>query len=110
MTPTGIKLEELFAGVEMRVEMRATEGKPPFAVLGAAPTTFGAEVEICRMQYRPHAMAFAALPEIIDAFVKSGLAVKSFMARDVGRAHPPEADVAAEAIMTAIMKAETYGA
>lgn len=67
-------LEETFAGNVWRVQ--AVEGG--FAVLGTAPTTFGAEVELCRVQYLPHAMAIAALPEMVDALTSGKRLVSSW--------------------------------
>lgn len=57
--------EETFAGNSWRVEERPERGSSQrFVVLGKAPGTFGAEVEICAVQYSPHAEAIAALPEL----------------------------------------------
>lgn len=59
-------LEETFAGNEWRVvEDRASSSpKRRFKIMAKAPMTFGTEVEICAVQYRPHAEAIAALPEM----------------------------------------------
>lgn len=61
-------LEETFAGNEWRVVDDPSRGhKSRFVVVGKSPATFGEEVEICAVQYRPHAEAIAALPEMAIA-------------------------------------------
>jgi hypothetical protein len=61
-------LELTFAGNEWRVEERPERpADRRFAVVGKSPTTFGVEVELCAVQYRPHAEAIAALPELTMA-------------------------------------------
>lgn len=116
MSVTIPSIEETFIPMlgRMRVvDKRDEPGRGPrgFVVMLrplGVPDTEEFEVELASFQYRPHAQGMAAIPEMVDALIKSGLAVKAFMARDVGRAHPTEADIAAEAIFQTIVKAETY--
>lgn len=85
-------LEETFAGVSMRVvdmsfEIRngTRSARDRFAVLAKSPTTFGAEVELCAVQYLPHAVAIAALPELATAL--KGLVPEAFRNMRGGAGH-----------------------
>ncbi len=108
-------LEETFAGMlgRMRVvDKGGADGRDAsrrFAVMVrplGVPDDVELVVEICSMQYRPHALAFAALPELIDALTKAGAAVTALIKRDEGRSWPIEVEVAGNATLAAIMKAE----
>lgn len=57
-------LEETFAGNRWRVVDRPGNPAGRFVVLGIAPGSLREEVEVCAVQYRPHAEAIAALPEL----------------------------------------------
>ena len=64
-------LEETFAGNVWRVEDCPGNPAGRFVVVATSPGSSGAEVDICACQYRPHAAAIAALPELARAVTEA---------------------------------------
>lgn len=91
-------LSETFAGNSWRVEDRPGNPAGRFVVVGTSPFLAGAEAVICAVQYRPHAEAIAALPEMADAL----LGVK---ARGLPDRYLSDVELA-ESVDVAIAKAE----
>jgi len=95
MTIKAPPLAETFAGMagRMRVEDKASEeGRSADRRFAVMVQPFGpeglSEFELCAVQYRPHALAIAALPELVDLALRAarGLAPKGLARSAIKRA------------------------